>query len=239
LEGDIMNKVYGLTAALMLLCMAGNSAFAGWTVTSLNPTEAASSMSYAVSGGQQAGYAQFSSGTHAGLWSGTAQSWVDLHPAGTSSSEIRGASGGQQVGFAQIGSYSHASLWSGTKESWVDLNPAGTTTSSARGVSGSQQVGYSYFGNTPHAGLWSGTKESWVDLHAFLPADAYSHSYAYSIDVSGGEIWAAGYAWNDSSGSSEAMLWHYTPDAPVPEPSSLLALGALMMPMLAFRRRRG
>jgi len=116
-----------------------------------------------------------------------------------------------------------AMLWHYTAEAgWTvaNLDPAGATQSYAYGVSGGRQVGVAKISYYYHAGLWSGTAGSWVDLHALLPAGVYHWSEANSIDVSGGEIWVAGDAY------------------PVPEPSSLIALGALLTPLLAFRRRR-
>jgi MYXO-CTERM domain-containing protein len=50
---------------------------------------------YGASGDQQVGYAQVSGVTRASLWSGTADSWVDLHaflPAGFSYSFAQGIS---------------------------------------------------------------------------------------------------------------------------------------------------
>lgn len=74
---------------------------------------------------------------HAGLWSGTAASWVDLHPAGSESSQAFGTSGTQQVGYAVIGGMTHAGLWGGTAESWEDLSLALTgswSNTSANGI---------------------------------------------------------------------------------------------------------
>ena len=200
----------------------------------LNPAGALDSRAYAVSGGQQVGDSTVGVKAHAALWSGTAESWVDLNPAGALGSRAYGVSDGQQAGSAAVGDYPHAALWTGSAESWLDLNPAGATSSQAWGVSGGRQVGYASFGGLYRASLWSGTAASWVDLHAVLPAGVYSSSDARSIDVSFGETWVAGYAHNPSTGQDEAMLWHYV----VPEPSSLIALGALLTPLLAFRRRR-
>jgi len=76
-----MRASYFLVSCLALLCMVGGSAFAGWTVVNLHPAGATYSEAWGVSGGQQVGEAD----GHAGLWSGTAGSWVDLHallPAG-------------------------------------------------------------------------------------------------------------------------------------------------------------
>jgi len=80
----------------MLLCMVGGTAFAGWTVVNLHPAGATSSRAVGVSGGEQVGYAIFNySAPHAGLWTGTKESWVDLNPAGSSNSYAYGVSGGQ------------------------------------------------------------------------------------------------------------------------------------------------
>jgi len=162
---------------------------------------------------------------------------VDLSPVestSSSSSSAYGVSGGQQVGFAQIGSNKHASLWSGTAASWVDLNPAGAIWSFATGVSGGLQVGYACFNEmyvVQRAGLWSGTAGSWVDLHALLPAAFQpggapgGNSQATSIDVSAGEIWVVGWAYNASTNRNEAILWHYTGEsvpAPIEQISQIL-----------------
>ena len=183
----------------------------------LNPAGAGAqgSIAWGVSGGQQVGDAVFGdiwtcSGNytwHASLWSGTAESWVDLHPAGAGAqggSSARGVSGGKQVGWASILPSDwdpHAGLWSGTAASWVDLNPAGVWASMAYGVSGGKQVGWALAGNNAyHASLWSGTAASWVDLN---PAGA---GWSEALGVSGGQ--QVGYA---RIGSVEhAGLWSGT-----------------------------
>ena len=62
------------------------AAYAQWTVTNLAPAGATRSVANATSGGQQVGFAIVDGVggvvPRAGLWSGTAGSWVDLHPAG-------------------------------------------------------------------------------------------------------------------------------------------------------------
>jgi len=97
-------------------------------------------------------------------------------------------------------------------------------------------VGYAKIGGVNHAGLWNGTAESWVDLHAILPAGVYPESEACCVEVSAGEIWVGGYA-GSGTGLDDAMLWHYTAD-PVPEPSSLIALGSGILGLCGVLRRR-
>jgi hypothetical protein len=61
--------------------------------------------------------------THAAMWSGTRQSFVDMHPPGaTGLSELYGACDRWQVGLAVINGAGHAGLWSSTPESFVDLH---------------------------------------------------------------------------------------------------------------------
>ena len=193
--------IRAVTAVLAVLCLGSGPAFAGWTVVSLNPAGATNSVASGISGGQQVGTANFGDGygiPHAGLWSGTAESWVDLAPAGAYGSYASGVSGGQQVGHAWFGGNLHAGLWSGTAASWVDLNPAGSTYSEGVDISGGQQVGRaSIGGDSMHASLWSGTAASWVDLN---PAGLTGSS---AWGVSGGQ--QVGQA--TVGGWSHAGLW--------------------------------
>ena len=226
-----MNRFLLFCVACMLFAATYGPASAGWTVINLHPTGASESEAYGVSGGQQVGRAGVGGQHHAGLWSGTAASWVDLNALGSSNSVAYGVSDGQQVGFLYLDNSTHAGLWSGTAASWVDLNPAGVSGSVAEGVSGGQQVGYAWVGDQYHASLWSGTAESWVDLHALLPAE-YVRSFAWGVFTSGVDTWVAGYAHNTSLGRQEALLWHY-----VPEPSTIPALLCGLCG-LAWRRRK-
>lgn len=146
-------------------------AFAGWTVTNLQPAGATLSFANSSYGGSTVGqaYTQISRSeipAHAGMWNGTADSWVDLNPAGAGYSRATGVSGNKQVGYATIGVHGldHASLWSGTAESWVDLNPAGADQSGAYAAFDNKQAGYSTLHGSDHAGMWNGTADSWVDL---------------------------------------------------------------------------
>ena len=139
----------------------------------------------------------------ASLWSGTADSWVDLNPAGSTQCEANAISGGQQVGYARVGGVFRASLWSGTAASWVDLNPAGATRSLAFAVSGGQQAGDAMVGGVLRASLWSGSAASWVDLH---PAGS---TQSQALAASGGQ--QVGYA--IVGGVGRASLWSGTADS--------------------------
>ncbi len=77
--------------------------------------------------------------------------------------------------------------------------------------------------------LWTGTAGSAVNLHALLPSN-YSTSMAFAIDSSTGNI--LGLAHNSTLNRDEAVMW-----SPVPEPSSVVALGVLSVGILRRRRR--
>lgn len=161
-----------VSSALVALVVATSSVNAQWSVTYLHPAGAGESYAYSVHGTQQGGQ---TTGPRAGIWSSSAESFVDLHP--TRSGEVArdslivSTNGTQQVGFAYFNSdmITHASLWSNTAASWTSLHPTRAIESYARSIAGSQQAGYADFGTVRHAGLWTGTAGSWVDLH---PAEA-------------------------------------------------------------------
>jgi hypothetical protein len=147
---------------------------------------------------------------HALLWSGTAESCIDLNPSGFGNSYAYGVSGSQQVGGGRgdaTGDWDHALLWSGTAGSYVDLNPTGFTWSVATGVSDGHQVGYGGGWLWGHALLWSGTADSYVDLN---PPSGFVESVAYS--VSGGQ--QVGYGVGTATGNCEhALVWSGTPES--------------------------
>ena len=173
----------------------------------LNPTNASknsSSDALATDGSQQVGWDEpTGSSYHAFLWSGTADSGIDLNPMGFTNTIAYGVGGGQQVGVGITATTVDALLWTGTAVSAIDLNPVGFRTSLAIGTNGMQQVGKgsgSATGNQNHALLWSGTAESAVDLN---PAGALS-SVAYGISGNQ-EVGSANdqaYLWNGTAASA-------------------------------------
>ena len=131
----------------------------------------------AISGNQQVGNGAtydtliHENETHALLWSGAANTAVDLNPQGWVKSYALGTDGTQQVGWGwDPTGFFHAVFWSGTAASAVDLNPTGFVTSYATAVSGGQQVGWGYGGYNAEGImaerplLWSGTAASAIDL---------------------------------------------------------------------------
>jgi len=121
------------------------------------------------------------------LWSGTADSAVDLLPPGGFAGAVTGMSGDQQVFIGFEGGVTRATLWRGTADSAVDLHPlTGFLRTTAEDTNGRQQVGYGQgpaTGGAEHALLWNGTNVP-LDLHAFLPSGATS-SFARGIDEHG------------------------------------------------------
>ena len=157
-----------------------------------------------ISAGQQVGFAAVTDNYwHAMLWSGSAESYVDLHPSGFTRSYIYGTSGTQQVGHGDW----RALMWAGTAESCTVLHPGDFEWSWAVGTDGLRQVGFGhhpdYPGNLPHALLWNGTAKSYVDLN---PA-GFTQSRAHAI--SGVQQVGQG---SPSGQYSHALLWNGSAD---------------------------
>nr|MDQ2985503.1 hypothetical protein [Armatimonadota bacterium] len=82
-----------------------------------------------VHSGQQVGVAVVGGEGHASLWTGSAESWVDLHPQGLNQySEAYDVFAGRQVGYSGSGAGTdRAILWYGTAQSAVVLHDFLTT----------------------------------------------------------------------------------------------------------------
>ena len=187
-----------------------------WTsrgVVDLNPAGFVGSSGTATDGTQQVGYGAPTgliglevpiNGNHALLWSGTAESFVDLHPVGRyDTTSANGVGGRQQVGWGGAFGSEHALLWTGSPESVVDLHPSGFTRTAARAVAAGKQVGWGItVDGSTHALFWNGTAKSVVDLHVFLPP-GFTGSGASGIDASGNIIGSA----TDAKGVGHAIVW--------------------------------
>ena len=158
--------------------------------------------------------------THASLWSGTPESWVDIHPQEAIESYANDVSDGQQVGSADFFIWNkrerkyitqrHAGTWNGTAASWVDLHPDGYEGSWAGGASHGYQAGSAWLSDGfEHAGVWSGTPESWIDLGALLHP-YYWYSAAEDIEVTDTDVWVVGWAcwWDLDWVYYDAVMWH-------------------------------
>lgn len=143
------------------------------------------------------------------LWTGTADSAVNLNPFDSGESMALAVAGGQQVGYAY--SFQHAMLWTGTAASAVDLHPAGYTSSQARATNGAQQTGFGWVNNaaqTPHrhALVWSGSAASVADLNQFMPL-GFTDAAATGIDAAGNVVgWAIKGSANGTA-STHAVMW--------------------------------
>jgi hypothetical protein len=159
----------------------------------LHPAGADESIVYGLDGAQQVGrvdYTATGADWHAGVWNGSAASFVDLNPAGATWSTAYGVDQGMQVGEARFGFADHAGRWSGTAASWVDLHPAGASHSSAAAVHNGIVCGYGRFGTDSRAGYWtpSGT---WVTIAAASNVDYFAS------DIHEGQITGTQYTYFD------------------------------------------
>ncbi|MBS1717867.1 MAG: PEP-CTERM sorting domain-containing protein [Armatimonadetes bacterium] len=211
-----------------------------------------------------AGWAQFGD-QHAYLWrfnSDGSNTSVDLNPDGFQYSaawDVQPSStltpdGGVAVGNAFDGSNLHAMEWKGSANNYTDLTPYGLgfTDAEAQGINtAGEVVGDAYDSYRFDAMVWD-TSGHATDLQQFLPANYYS-STAYSIDDAGNVLGVANYDFgNYEYSGAYAVLW--TPNTaarrfgqstvtytahflyPVPEPTSMVALGLGVA--AAIRRRR-
>jgi uncharacterized membrane protein len=201
-----------------------------WTGTAesaikLTPSGFGSSIALGICGTQQVGYgsnmayalpvlppglpAYFN---HALLWTGTAESAVDLNPSGYSDSYATNTNGVQQVGYGLLNGCDnrndfHALLWSGTAASAVDLHPAQFKYSLAFDIGGTQEVGYGVGSdNMTHAVLWRGTAASAVDLNGsrFLYSEALDTNGAQQVGIA-----------SIDGGQDHAVLWSGTADSAI------------------------
>jgi hypothetical protein len=150
------------------------------------------------------------------LWTGTADSAVNLNPLNSGESMALAVAGGQQVGYAY--SFQHAMLWTGTAASAVDLHPAAYTSSQARATNGVQQAGFGWV-NTPaqtsrrHALVWSGSAASVVDLNQFMPL-GFTDAAATGIDAAGNVVGWAIKGSPDGTTGAHAVMWAPSDAAP-------------------------
>ena len=238
-------------------------------IVDLHTSQYSGTIAYATDGASQVGAGSpFQFGvSHALLWRGTAKSAVSLHPVGYDMSEARAVFGDVQVGDVsggKDGQAGGAAIWRGTAESMQLLPAPKGLSASAFGIHGSQVVGrisglgatiwdidqwkytvlgegfavdanglhqVGYAGGTfeEHALRWSGTEKSRLDLHQFLPI-GFSRSIATGIDDNGNIV---GFGLLSGIGTVP-IVW-----TPVPEPSTVAAIGFGILTLLLRRRVNG
>jgi hypothetical protein len=138
-------------------------------------------------GTNQSGAATVTFQEHAGVWAGTAASFIDLHPGGgTLSSVANDTAGSFQTGSvtSTVTGPTHAARWSFTALSYLDIHPGaaydnsvGVGTDGASIVGQVSKIGAGAF---DHAGLWKFSPDSFTDLN---PSGA-SSSIANDVDGS-------------------------------------------------------
>jgi hypothetical protein len=170
----------------------------------------------ATDGVQQVGYGlqeigvNTFNGPFAVLWTGTADSAINLNPPDSGTSQANAVSGGQQVGFGYTPH--HALLWKGSAESVVDLHPDGYAVSEANATNGTQQAGSGFVGDfatsvgNTHALVWLGSATSAIDLNQFLPP-GFTDAAATGIDAAGNVVGWASVGSPNTPANVHAMLW--------------------------------
>jgi hypothetical protein len=224
-EGSDLYGISGSTQVGIFATSAPTTTASLWTGVpgsrvDLNPAGASSSTAVGCSGNEQVGYAYINNNDHAGIWHGSAPSWVDLHPATIARRSFATATNGtNQAGYVELLStgYDHAAMWSGTAASFVDMNPPSASGSGILGITGNQQAGAMSFPGSlnEHAALWFGTPQSAIDLHPAQSGTGYSDLLATD------GVFQVGVASIGTFG--HAGIWHGTA-------ASFLDLHALLPP---------
>lgn len=221
----------------------GNDHAMMWTgtaasATPLNPPGSRASRIYSTAAGRQVGDAEYPppdlGNRKAGYWTGTAASFTLLPvPAGTVSSDAIAISpDGQSFGGQILNSaFNTAFLWRNSGAIQIPLNPAGASISSVITMDSQFEVGYAGYGAGDTAALWQGTAASYVNLSSFLPAN-YGNADAYGVYSTVTDVWVGGYAFNTTTSTYQAILWHNT----IPAPGTTAAFAAVGA--LAARRQR-
>lgn len=142
-----------------------------------------------VDDGMQVGGFGGSGRSHACLWHGTSESFVDLHPSGFMGSEATAIRHGQQVGIVwdEKTRTMRAALWTGTADSYVNLAPKGHKQSRPIRCGYGMQVGWIIKkdqGMLSRAVLWTGSDQDYLDLQAALP-EPWTASSALDLHAEG------------------------------------------------------
>lgn len=181
------------------------------TYESMAPTPSTNSQILGSDGAFQIGYSSVSGTPHAGFWTGTATSFVDIHPVGYYQSFARAVKGNQQVGSAYQTSNSDSQgiVWNGTSSSAINVHPTNYKNSNLNATNGVQQGGYATpnGGSASHAGLWTGTATSFVDMNPIGAGGSFVT--AMSATLQGGFATFGGvsraYLWQGSQASAFSL----------------------------------
>src|SRR5262249_32453332 len=109
------------------------------------------------------------SGEHAALWHGSAESFIALQPASATQSAALATDGAHQYGWADFPTQRSAAMRSGSAESGVTLDPGSVAggsevLSAARGWEAGN-ITPAGAGGITHAAVWAGTAASFRDIN--------------------------------------------------------------------------
>lgn len=186
-----MHSIHRALALTAFTAVFAGIASAQYTVTVLHPSGAFGSNLSGVNSTSQVGQVVQYDGVNpsqygAGMWNGSAVSFIPLHPAGFQSSSAQALDGGFQYGWVYNGAQqiTTAARWQGIAGSYVSIHPLGYIESEVFGSAGGQQIGIGTVMtpdennvpySAPHALIWNGGPM--IDLN---PAGAWS-SIGYGI----------------------------------------------------------
>ena len=186
---------------------------------------------------KQAGYAEFPGPgfRHPVVWSGTADSYLDILPAQFFAGEVycATAEGGQELlgGICLDATSDRPVVWRGIGGTVQVLS--GTPERQGGGVrylSSTRAVGQIHNGASYHAAIWDLTTGQVTDLHGFLPPEyQFGTSSALYVDAAGNVYGSA-----EPSGANFAIPFVWT----IPEPSGAAITALVLAPFSGRSMRR-
>jgi hypothetical protein len=184
----------------------------GATWASLNPPGVNSAVAMATDGLTQVGWVYVGNQERTVMWSGSAQTMVDLTPDAMAASRLLCVRGRQQGGWIAPTPFDNAqaAVWSGSAASVVNLHPTAALRSQVLGTTGSIQGGYAQYPiadsnwTTVHATIWRGTAASITDLHPLSGEFSFSRVQCVDGDYQAGTF---GADIRSSIDTQRACLW--------------------------------
>jgi probable HAF family extracellular repeat protein len=214
--GSFTVGYYKIQCAAAAPCIVSQTHGALWTPAGartsidLNPAGYFSTTVTGLAAGRQVGFGyatkpNFTQQYHALMWSGSAQSMIDLNPLHFDGSIAHAIDGLTIVGSGyRNGVGSHALVWFGTPAVMRDLNPPGYAGSEALAAANGYQAGYVMVkGVGPHAYIWHGSPFNGRDLNPRQDGTSYISGIFGNVAIGAvtTEYGQHAYMWNSLSSS--------------------------------------